>query len=74
MPGRPRTVVDLARIRAALDVIGDFNRLDLADVDFVDAGNPFPVPPETIGEFRFTGLCNKDFVELEFWNAMPAPE
>lgn len=63
-----KKVVDISALKLALQIIANFNALNLHNVELVDNGVPINVTPEMIDNFKFTGLSNKDFVAMEWWN------
>lgn len=66
-PTTDRISYDITKLRAALKVVEEFNRLDLSNMDLNDYGKPIQVSAECLDEWRVIGLSNKEFVELEFW-------
>lgn len=68
----PNPIIDIALIRAALQVISEFNQLDLKTVTLVDGGELLPVTDAMIDRFQITGLSNKDFVDFRFWEQCSA--
>jgi hypothetical protein len=56
--------VDLEKIKAALAVIDEFNELDLNEVELYEGGELIKYPPGTLEKWRFVGLTNKMFVEM----------
>ncbi len=68
------TQVAIEPIREAMRVLAEFNRLDLASIILTEGGKPIPgVTPALIEGFRFVGLSNKEFVDMEWWN-IPAEQ
>ena len=62
----------LKRVRELLDELAEINRLDLHDVEVYEGGpydyrNKIDIPPEVIEDFKFVGLSNINFFELEYW-------
>ena len=54
-------VLELQAKRAAI------NTLPLGEIEWTQNGEVIPITPEQVEDFRFTGLSNTSFVELEFW-------
>lgn len=59
---------DIERLKDAMSVIADFNSLDLHHVALYENNQLIPVTEAQLDDWRFVGLSNKSFVELEFWN------
>lgn len=62
-----KELIDIRSVIEALKVIAEFNALDLSDHVLFDGEDLIPTTDEMIEEFKFTGLSNKDFIQLEFW-------
>lgn len=55
--------VPIEPIRELLQKLQEFNDLDLKEVQLTENGVPIPVSDD----WRFIGLSNAAFVELEYW-------
>lgn len=65
----------IANLREAMRVIAHFNAMDLTTLDLHDEdGRPIPVTHEVLEEWRFIGMNNVGFVELEFWKEENRPK
>lgn len=62
-----RQIVDIEPIEAALETLAAFNRLDLSRVELREGGKPIAIPAGESERFRVTGLSNKEFVAMRFW-------
>ena len=43
------------------------NELDLNDIEWYEDGKKVEVSPKVIEEFKFTGLCNTDFITMDIF-------
>lgn len=67
--------VDIEELYLAMAVLKRFNLMELKDVELYEDGEMISVAPEAIERFRITGLSNKDFVRVRYWeNWKPLPE
>ena len=57
----------LERIKALLAELHEFNSHDLKDLELTENGEQIMIPDEVLEEWRFIGLSNQSFVEMEFW-------
>jgi hypothetical protein len=53
---------DLEPLLSAIELIEDFNALDLLKLEFYNVGKPVPIPADTIREWKYVGLSNKNYV------------
>ena len=60
-------IIDIEDIDRIIKARQEFNKLDLADVEFYQDGIKLDIPKEVIGEFKFTGLSPISFVEIRYW-------
>ena len=60
-------VIRIEPIKHALAIIAEFNRIDLAEVALEENGLLLPVTAAHVDSFRITGLSNKDFIDMRFW-------
>lgn len=44
------------------------NRLDLSQIIITDNGVPVEISAKVLQEFKYTGLSNNCFLEMEYWN------
>ncbi len=58
---------ELNDLLQAVETIGRFNRLDLAEVALLKSGKLVDVDPAQIDEFELTGLSNKDFITSGYY-------
>ena len=59
--------VDLEKIKAAQDIIDNFNALDLKHVEFFENNEQIDVPIEFIERYKFTELNNRDFLLMDIY-------
>lgn len=59
--------IDLEEVRALLNRKNEINALDIREIEWYEDGKPLEIPPECLDKWRFIGLTNVFFVELEFW-------
>jgi len=58
-----KTQVNIAKIKEAIKIISEFNKLRLRDIEFVENGIIIEVPDKILKEWSYTGLNNKDFID-----------
>lgn len=61
------------RIQALLAELEEFNSNKLTDIELLQNGVVMNIPWEVIEEWRFVGMSNQAFVELEYWNSDLGP-
>jgi hypothetical protein len=61
--------VSVEYIKDLLKSINEFNSLDLHDIQLVENGIPLVISDDILNEWRFIGLTNTSFIELEFWKS-----
>lgn len=62
-----KRIVHINSLQALLDIISEINNVPFDEIQWMKDGKPLDVPQELKDEFKMTGLSNKDFVALEFW-------
>ena len=60
-----RTIINIEEVRALQERRREINKIDLNDIDFYENGVMVTPTKEALEEWRFTGLSNIDFVEME---------
>lgn len=60
--------IDIEKIQVLQEELRAFNRLLLDEIKFYENGKPMNIPSSIIEKFKFTGLNNSDFVDMQFWN------
>lgn len=60
-------IVPLEEVRAAINYLNEFNRLRLEEIVLTENGVPIEITKECLEEWRFIGLSNRSFVDVEFW-------
>jgi len=60
-----KTQVNIAKIKEAIKIISEFNKLRLRDIEFVENGIIIEVPDKILKEWSYTGLNNKDFIDCD---------
>jgi hypothetical protein len=63
------TRVDVERIRAHMDALAAFDRLDLSRVELYEGGEPVALDPGRLESFRHLGQPNRVLVEMRYWDA-----
>ena len=66
--------MDIEEIQELIERMSAFNRLPLSEVEWHKGGVKLDVPANFIEDFKFTGLSNKCFVEMEFWRGPSSVE
>lgn len=56
-----------AEFSQALNIIDKYNRCDLSNVQIFNGENWEDIPIKILESFKYTGLSNKTFFELELW-------
>ena len=59
--------VDIERVRELLAEIAAINRVDLEAIEVYEHGEPVAISKEAIEDWRFVGLSNMTFLEIEAW-------
>lgn len=62
-----KQVINVSTIKLALSVINNLNRLNLENVQLMDDDEPITISQKILDRWKFTGLCNRDFVDAEMW-------
>lgn len=57
----------IERIHALLAELAEFNSRDLSSITLTENGKPLEITPGMLDEWRFVGMANQSFVEVEFW-------
>ena len=45
----------------------EINHTPIEEIEWTENGKAIPVTPEQLDDFKFTGLCNIDFVDFAWW-------
>lgn len=64
----PKKRYEIEQIRATLQTLEEFNSHKLQDIELTENGKVIEITPERLEEWKFIGMSNQTFVELEFWN------
>lgn len=59
--------VDIEEFNEHLNYFKRINRDDIKELTIFENGIEVEINPSYKNEFRLTGLSNKDFVEMRFW-------
>ena len=68
-----RVVFDVGRIKSLIAEIDRFNSFNLADVDLIEDGVKIELSEKVLDSWRFVGLSNKSFIEIEYWKCQTEP-
>ncbi len=60
--------INIEDIRKLIKKVNKFEELKFDNIEWYENGEKMFFKPECIDEWRFTGLGNISFVELEGWN------
>ncbi len=63
-------IVNIEDLRSALEVIDNFNKLNLWDIELHEKGQAITITQKCLEEWRFVGMSNISFIESEFWNSL----
>lgn len=61
----PRVRIDVEEIKALQRRRREINDIEIDDIDFYSGGKKVVIPKSSIEEWRFVGLNNIDFAEME---------
>lgn len=64
--------LDINEVRKLNEQRDAINALDFKSIEWMDGDTLLPVTPEIQERWRFIGLCNTNFVELEYWTSEDA--
>lgn len=59
--------IDINEFKELLKKIKLIETVELKDINFFKDGKTVHVCPKVIDEFKFTGLCNRDFIEMDLF-------
>jgi hypothetical protein len=62
-----KVIVNIEELNAIQLRLQEINSLDLANIEFREDGKKLDIPKEVIEEFKFVGLCNHSFIEMDFY-------
>jgi len=54
--------VDIEHVRKLQEERMKINSAELKDIEWYEDGEKVEIDPKTLEDFRFTGLCNTDFI------------
>ncbi len=57
--------VDIEKVRRIQAERKKFNDLDFDEIEWYEDGKKVEINPKVKEEFRFTGLCNTDFITMD---------
>ena len=66
--------IAIEEVQTLRDRQAEINRLPMDQIEWTRNGELVPVTPEQRKAFRFTGLNNICFVDLEFWRGAADPD
>jgi hypothetical protein len=66
MTPRELPCIPVEPIEQAIEVLSNFNKLKLKDIQLTRGGVPFPM--KHLDNFRFTGLSNKNYVDMAWYD------
>ena len=64
--------VDIEEVRSLLNRLAEIDAIPLAQMDLFENGQQIELTPKVIEDWRFVGMTNRAFIEMEFWNAEDA--
>ena len=59
--------VDVERVHALKEELAVINRTPLEEIEVYEDGKRVDIPQDVIDDWKFIGLNNSDFVNMEFW-------
>lgn len=68
MPLEPRRVLHLEDFRRFQQFFKDLNQADLSQLEVYDQGEKVHIPTACLDEWKFIGLSNYTFFDMEFYN------
>ena len=63
----PKRKVDIEYVRNLLAELDKIDAIPLSEMQLYENGQKIEILPETIEEWRFVGLSNRAFIEMEVW-------
>lgn len=63
----PKVRLDVELVKDLIDRISQINSYDIEQIDWYKDGIKLNIPEELINEFKFTGLSNKEFIGLNYY-------
>jgi hypothetical protein len=69
-----KTRVDVEEVLALLKRREEINALDIGDIEWHEGGKPLTVHPDVLKHYRFVGLGNTGFVEMELYKEVPCQQ
>lgn len=57
----------IERINELINELETFNLEDINNIELTKDGKVIPISAETLKDWKFVGMTNVAFVELEFW-------
>ena len=62
-----RSRVDVEYVRELLARLAEIDSIPLSQMDLFEGGEKIELTPEIIEDWRFVGMSNRAFIEMEFW-------
>ena len=59
--------IDIERVRELLEAIAEINRAPLEEIEVYENGEKVDIPTVCLEDWKFTGLGNINFIEMEPW-------
>ena len=59
--------VDIERIHALKAELNKINSVDIADITFMENGEPVKIDADLLEKWRFVGLNNADFISTDYY-------
>lgn len=64
--------IDINEIRKLMVKRDQINAIPFNEIEWMDGDTPLDITPEIAERWRFIGLCNTSFVEIEYWTSEDA--
>ncbi len=65
-------IIDIEEVRKLLDRKNEINRCPLKEIQWRENGEILQIPDEILASWKFMGLSNIMFIELDYYKEDPA--
>lgn len=64
-------VVNIEVVKRLLQDLAEIDKVPFDQIEWHLDGKPLDIPKEILKEWKFMGMCNHSFVDMEFYNEEP---
>lgn len=61
--------INLEEVDALINRLREINNVPLNELEIYENGERVTIAPKALEDFRFTGLSNRDFLEVRYWES-----